>query len=240
MVVFAQDNKFSFVVFGDSHGNNEIFGPLLDKVNLESDLAFVVSTGDFVSYGKATQKKQYEDYLKTIKKLKVPFHQVMGNHDGVKDGYKYFSQYFGPGYYSFDHENAHFIVLNNAFRVSFDKEQKAWLKVDLAKNVNKPVFVFMHKPALDPTDSVFEKYIMPGRQETKELLELFSRYKVDYVIAGHVHGYARTKRDGVVYLLVGGAGGPLHLPRELGGFFHYVKITVAGDKINDEVKMIYE
>lgn len=240
LVVLAQDNKFSFVVFGDNHDNYEVFGQLINKVNQEPDLDFVVSTGDFLTYGKIGQKTQYEKYLKTIKKFKVPLYQTMGNHDGAGSGYQYFSQYFGPYYYSFDHENAHFIVLNNAFKVSFDKGQKAWLKADLAKNVNKPIFVFMHKPALDPTDSVFENYIMPGRQETQELIGLFNRYKVDYVIAGHIHGFARTKRDAVVYLLVGGAGGPLHLPREIGGFFHYVKFIVNGDKIKDEVKMIYE
>ena len=87
---------------------------------------------------------------------------------------------------------------------------------------------------------IYKNHIMSGRETIKQLMEVFKKYKVDYVCAGHIHGYARAERDGIVYVVTGGAGAPLYLPREFGGINHYVKIWVAGDKISDEVLMIYE
>ena len=97
----------------------------------------------------------------------------------------------------------------------------------------------MHRPLFDPTET-YKNYIMSGRQTVKELMELFERYRVNYVIAGHIHGYARAKRGGTVYMLCGGAGAPLYLPKDLGGAFHYVKISVDDNRISDEFHKINE
>ena len=41
----------------------------------------------------------------------------------------------------------------------------------------------------------------------KEWVPLFERNNVDLVISGHTHAYARGYRNGVLYTIVGGAGG---------------------------------
>ena len=225
---------FSFVVFGDNRDGEETFLRLIDKVNQEDNLAFGFNTGDFVSQG---QEWEYKHYLALTKKLKPKIYNVPGNHDMVKYGYKYFTKYFGPYYYSFDYANSHFIVLNNAFNQSFQAQQFAWLKQDLAKTKQEHIFVFMHRPTFDPTE-IYENYVMSGRQTVKALMELFTRYNVDYVFAGHLHGYARAEREGVVYIIAAGAGAPLYLPKAFGGFNHYVKITVDENKISDKVVRI--
>jgi hypothetical protein len=63
---------------------------------------------------------------------------------------------------------------------------------------------------------------------------------VNYVFAGHIHGYASSKRNGTVYIVSGGGGGPLHLPEDFGGFYHYVKIKVEGENIFDKIVRVYE
>jgi predicted phosphodiesterase len=70
---------------------------------------------------------------------------------------------------------------------------------------------------------------------TEELMALFKKYQVKMVVTGHIHGYARAERDGVIYLVTAGAGAPLYLPADFGGFYHYVKITVDGNKISEQV-----
>jgi 3',5'-cyclic AMP phosphodiesterase CpdA len=232
---FAAES-FSFVVFGDNRDGDEIFMDLIEKVNQEKDISFAVSTGDMVSYGRA---KEYAKYLKMISELSTKLYPVPGNHDLVGNGYKYYRKHFGPFYYSFDYKNSHFVVLNNAFNKSFDYKQFDWLRNDLEETDKENIFVFMHKPLFDPSE-IYKGHVMSGRKTADELRRLFKRYQVDYVIAGHIHGYAKGKRNGVIYVVTGGGGAPLYLPRNFGGFHHYVKINVDGDKIEDEVVRIYE
>lgn len=227
---------FSFVVFGDNRDGEQTFKALIAKVNQEKDVAMAFNTGDFVTYGR---ESEYKHYKQLISALKAPVYHAMGNHDGVLGGWKNFAKYFGPEYYSFDYQNCHFIVLNNAFRQSFDAAQFEWLKKDLAAAGERHKFVFMHRPTFDPSE-IYKDYVMSGREVTQELMRLFSKNKVDYVFAGHIHGYARAERDGVTYIVTAGAGAPLYLPPGFGGFNHYVKIEVDNDKITDRVIKIYE
>jgi len=228
--------SFSFVVFGDNHQNDELLNLIIDRVNADPKVAFVVNLGDFVLHGK---KEEYLAFKQKIKRVKKPLYNVQGNHDGVAGGWRNFEKLIGPAYYAFNHEDCRFIVLNNSFRESFDTAQFNWLKKQLSAAYGKKIFVFMHKPVFDPSE-IYKDYVMSGRAVTDELTSLFRKYKVRYVFAGHIHGYAKSERDGVVYVVSGGGGGPLHLPRELGGFYHYVKITVNGDSIADQVIRPYE
>lgn len=233
----ATVESFSFVAFGDNRDGDMIFMDLIKKLNRKNDVDLAVNTGDFVSHGK---ESEYKKYLKMISGLNVKVYHVPGNHDLVENGYKYYKKYIRPEYYySFDYKNSHFVILNNAFKESFNSKQFEWLKKDLAATKKENIFVFMHRPTFDPTE-IYKGYVMSGRETVKELMKVFNRYKVDYVFAGHLHGYARAEREGVIYVVTGGAGAPLYLPKDFGGFYHYVKIKVEGDKITDEVLRIYE
>jgi 3',5'-cyclic AMP phosphodiesterase CpdA len=228
--------SFSFVVFGDNRDGDEIFQDMLSKINRERGNAFGVNCGDAVF---EASEKGYDHYLNIIKPFQLKIYQVPGNYDVMRGGSKYFLKYFGPLSYSFDYDNAHFVVLNNAFAQCFDAAQFAWLKKDLAANQKAHIFVFMHRPVFDPSE-IYEGYVMSGREVVEELMALFKKYKVGYVFAGHIHGFSRTDREGVRYIVTGGAGSKLHLPRELGGFYNYIHVTVDGNRVKDEVKMVYE
>lgn len=225
---------FSFAVFGDNRDGEPTYRRILQSVKSDPAIAFAVNTGDFVGRG---EKEQYLAYRQLLKDFPVKIYHVPGNHDLVWGGWRYFTKYFGDYYYSFDQGNSHFIVLNNAFRESFDARQFRWLKKDLAGTSQANIFVFMHKPTFDPS-KLYADYIMSGRKVTEELMALFTKYRVKYVFAGHLHGYARAERDGVVYIVTAGGGAPLYLPRDFGGFHHYVKITVDGEKITEQVVKI--
>ena len=227
---------YSFAVFGDNQGNYPVFNDLISKLKHEKGLDFIISVGDFVPYG---EEAHYIKYRKIMADLGIPYYQVIGNHDAVHGGWKTFKKYFGPSYYSFSYEGDHFIVLDNAFKQSFDSRQFSWLKEELARPGSRHKFVFMHKPVFDPSE-IYNDYVMSGRAVTEELMRLFIKYKVDYVFAGHIHGYARTKRDGVSYVVTGGAGGALHLPPEFGGFYHFIRMDVGANAIKDQLIRVYE
>ena len=227
---------YSFVVFGDNQGYYRILNDLLAKVKQEKNLTFIVQTGDFVPYG---EEEHYVKYRRLMAELDLSYYQVMGNHDGVQGGWRRFARHFGRDYYSFDYQGDRFIFLNNAFKESFDQAQFDWLKRELARPGARHKFVFMHKPVFDPSE-IYRDHVMSGRAVTEELIGLFSKYKVDRVFAGHIHGYARSERDGVVYTVSGGAGGSLYLPPEFGGAYNYVRVDVNGDRISDRMVRVYE
>ncbi|MFA4967559.1 MAG: metallophosphoesterase [Candidatus Margulisiibacteriota bacterium] len=236
LLLFQSSFAFSFAVFGDNHNDVNTLSTIFSKIKADKNIAFAVNLGDFVNNGSAADYKQYVDF---IDKSGIKVYNVMGNHDAAHGGYKLFAKYFGKDYYSFDHENAHFLVLNNSFKVFFDKTQMDFLLKDLKANQGKPIFVFFHKPTFDPSE-VYTNYLASDRKTAEKMMEIFKRYKVRYVMTGHIHAYLRAERDGVIYIVTGGAGGPLHLPASLGGYYHYVKVTVDGDQIKDEVVRLYE
>jgi 3',5'-cyclic-AMP phosphodiesterase len=236
LLLVAPSFAYSFAVFGDCQGNYSVLKDLVGKLKQEKGLDFVVSVGDVVPYGEAVN---YAKYKKIMGALALPLYQTAGNHDAVNGGWKIFQKYFGPLYYTFDYQGDRFIVLNNSLNNSFDSEQFSWLKEQLAKPGARHKFVIMHKPVFDPSE-LYKDHLMSSRAVTEELIRLFAKYKVDYVLAGHIHGYAKSVRDGVTYIVSAGAGGPLYLPPEFGGFFNYVIITVEQNRIQDRVVRIYD
>lgn len=131
----------------------------IKEVNL-SNPDFVVVTGDLM-YGQMNPQEylyEYEETYKVLQKLNVPVYIVPGNHDyyaqdaTLADGAKYWEQYFGPQYFSFDYgPYAHYIGYNSFDWHKFDRSgngtvsvptwggqiregQLNWIKEDLAAN----------------------------------------------------------------------------------------------------------
>lgn len=232
LITVSSAHAFSFAVIGDTHGNRDgVFSRFLEKLDKDKSLAFVVHVGDLVNYG---SDKEYQTYIATIKKHNLRFYQVQGNHDAYQDGWKRFQKYFGPSYYSFDYENSHFIILDNAYRAHFTKAQYNWLASDLKNTRQENIFVFFHRPTIDST-GFYESEIQNNKWAAQKMMNLFNRYRVKYVFCGHIHGFGKAEREGVTYVITGGGGGRLHLPYFGGGFFNYVKISVDRDNIKDEV-----
>ncbi|MCF6411257.1 metallophosphoesterase family protein [Pseudalkalibacillus salsuginis] len=131
----------------------------IKEVNMKNP-DFVVVTGDLM-YGQMNPQEyiyEYEETYKMLQKLDVPVYLVPGNHDyyaqdaTLADGAKYWEQYFGPQYFSFDYgPYAHFIGYNSFDWHKFDRsghgtvsvptwggqireKQLEWVKEDLEKN----------------------------------------------------------------------------------------------------------
>jgi 3',5'-cyclic AMP phosphodiesterase CpdA len=121
---------------------------------------FVVMTGDLM-YGQMNPQEyiyEYEETYRMLKQFNVPVYIVPGNHDyyaqdaTLADGAKYWEQYFGPQYFSFDYGSyAHMIGYNSFDWHKFDRQghgnvsvptwggqirdqQMEWIKKDLAEN----------------------------------------------------------------------------------------------------------
>jgi len=119
--------------------------------------------------------------------------------------------------YSFDYQNAHFVVLNEYYNGASDTgtdgdivpELLEWLKNDLDKNAKPFVFVFGHEPAFCMPDEYWksarhhkdslDKY--PGNRDA--FWSLLEDKSVIAYICGHTHRYSHSRHnDGRVWQIV--------------------------------------
>lgn len=214
--------EFSFAVFGDTEGATGSFDLLARKLR-DQPVDFAVHLGDAYA-------KTFPYFRAKLSDLALPFPVffVAGNHD--LDGFSLprFEESFGPSLFSFTYQDCLFVGL----RIQGDSIGTAaslqFLEEVLMEAGDSPrkIFVFMHVPT--PVLPHY-KFAAP-----KELNELFARYKVDYAISGHYHGYAHVQKGYTTHLVSGTAG--KHLEESPYGEFHHgLVITVGSDFVAKKV-----
>lgn len=165
---------YKFIVMGDNRPDFPdapppwIFRRIIGEINsLHPDADFVVNTGDFIIgtdiRNKDEVRRQFNDFMKVIRKLTMRFYPVPGNHDAqYPDLYK---DFLGKMYYSFDHKGSHFIIINSEESV-ITGTQWDWLRRDLqtAKGAEH-IFVFIHRPINQLPIEIDESSVVTGHSE---------------------------------------------------------------------------
>ncbi|MDP8979148.1 MAG: metallophosphoesterase [Acidobacteriota bacterium] len=231
------DNAFRFSILGDRTGgaNQKAYEQAWREIDrLRPD--FIVNVGDTIEGGNdATAAAEWTALRALWKSYKYQQFFTPGNHDiWSPTSRRIFGEQTGHAPpYSFDHQNAHFTVLDNSQTETLDDGQLQFLERDLAENrARTPKFVLFHKPF----------WLLPLKFDSGEfpLHKLALKYGVNCVISGHGHQFVRLARDGVVYLEVGSSGGNLKgLDRgegyDQGWFYQHVLVEVRGGKIEATV-----
>jgi 3',5'-cyclic AMP phosphodiesterase CpdA len=249
------DTPFGFVVLSDTQWQPKVAGSL---ANAAWDLRpnFVVIAGDLVDAGNS--KKQWtNDFFGALKPLveRVPFYPVLGNHEqDTRFYYDYMSLPNPEYYYTYRFGNTQFFMLDTNRDVRPGTEQFKWLEKELAASKARWKICVHHQPPFSSDDDYGNDWKRPIRRATlgdmksKPLVELYDRYEVDIVWCGHVHSYERTwlirngkpvEKDGTLYMITGGAGGPLerHGPyrpgfqRHIKSAHHFCYVTVHGGEL---------
>ena len=190
--------QYSFAFCGDPHLREESDGCFsdLDEAIRSNRMIFVIFGGDLTFLGKDTEYKNFVDHVNA---LTVPSYPVLGNHDLYNSGWSSYQKYFGPSSYSFYGGNAKFIVIDTASG-DIGEEQMEWIKKELKTNKQPLLFVISHMPIYGGSHSF---YAFPKGEERTELIELFEKYEVDYVLEGHYHGFVNIMVNGVRYITSG-------------------------------------
>jgi hypothetical protein len=98
-------------------------------------------------------------------------------------------------YYSFDHANIHFVVLDSQYADrSPGGDMLTWLSLDLAATSQYWIVAFWHHPPYskgghDSDDATNEPRLVEMRENALPILE---DYGVDLVMSGHSHNYERS------------------------------------------------
>lgn len=229
----AKGDLFSFYVLSDNHRNKH---RVLEKIFADADTEkplFVFNNGDLVNCGTPTQ---FEAQRSTLANLSVPYFSALGNHDVSehgKDG-KAYVDLFGPTHYSFAHGNSYFIIVDNATGY-ISRKQLRWLRDALQDGKRfAHTFVFAHQPPFDPRPG-HHHCMKPLIAGAEALMDLVEGAGVDFFFVGHLHTYYEMERNGVKYVISGGAGGKMKGPFP---YHHYLVITVDRNDVRMRVRLL--
>jgi 3',5'-cyclic AMP phosphodiesterase CpdA len=236
--------KFTFIVLGDNRSGDDVYKKLVSMV-MERKPELVVNTGDMIA--KPGDKEQWEKFWAMSRSVTVPYFLAVGNHDAHPkvpfSERTYKEQVDLPGnelYYSFIAGNSLFVVLDSFLddhERRINGEQLKWLEGVLLNSGKKHKFVFLHHPLYtEPGKGRHSGDCLDEYPADRDRLEaLFVKAKVDAVFSGHEHFYQRKTVDGITHIITGGGGAPVYGKDEDGAFYHYLLVTVDGEKVSGEV-----
>ena len=169
---------------------------------------FVVHNGDMVQEYPDTLERFYKSMDESLEQMQacgVEPYYVAGNHDiGDKpdptapashvsrEVLDWYHRRFGRSWYGFDRGDCHFVALNSQIMngtLPDAAEQEAWAEKDLAEHAKKRLFILLHMPPylFDETEPSMGHYDNLANPARAWLLDLVRVYKVEMLIAGHVH-----------------------------------------------------
>lgn len=208
----SETGGFTFIDIADTQAKTEdeaeLSSQTLDKaLAMVPNASFIALNGDLVDTG--ANEKQWDWFLgKSGAALSnMTFVPAAGNHE--EDASSFASHFALPisfgstaqngAYYSFNQQNAHFIVLNNnedsPEYANFTPAQISWLKADAAlakKNGAVWLIVIMHKGPYTTSNHATDSDIMGPKGVRTLVAPIFSDLNVDLVLQGHDHIYARS------------------------------------------------
>jgi carboxypeptidase C (cathepsin A)/predicted phosphodiesterase len=236
----ASDFRFSIV--GDRTGGARqgVYARVWEEVDgFRPD--FVINVGDTVEgTSDETAEAQWKEIRGFLDRYKrYPFYLVPGNHDIWSSlSQKLFEAQNGrPATYSFDYQNAHFVVLDTSRSPELGADQLQFLQEDLKKNRDRdPTFVFFHHPSW--------LALVKVQSRAFALHRIAREYGVDYVISGHGHQFIRMALDGITYMEVGSSGADIGEvwtqdgAFSKGRFYHHVQVQVKGSQAQLRVKEV--
>lgn len=184
--------------------------------------AFVVITGDLIN--KPADSAQLREYKRIVALLdpSIPIYHVAGNHDVTNDPKEsdiaYYRKELGKDFYTIKHGGMRGFVLNSLYFKSpagVEKQaaaQEKWLNKQLKKarrSSASPLLVFQHHSwfLTDPNEK--DEYFNIPSTERNKYMELFRKYGVSHIFAGHYHRNAFGKSGDIEMVTTGPVGKPL-------------------------------
>ena len=194
---------------------------------------FVVITGDLVH--DALDLRQKSIYTKNIDAINhgIPVYALPGNHDmrpWTKASHDMFVAFNGYDRFSFKKNDCAFIGFDSCCIKDEIAEQEAdqliWLVDELkAAQGSRHIFLFTHCPIFRESIDEEEDYFNFSKAKREEYLDLFKKYNVSAVFAGHTHKAYLSSWEGIQLITSGPVGTPLD-----GGFsgLNVVKVGRKG------------
>lgn len=250
--VTEEDN---YVILGDSRDGYETFAQMITQINDlnpvfvidNGDLVYSGKPNQYRIFDQMVSK------MSTTLCTTLGNHDIRG--DGRQTysmlyGPEYYSFDYGDNHFIFLDSSRGYAEMQ-----AIPDEQYAWLESDLQKAQGKTIYVISHVPSTDPREGLkpneIEAYTDQVKQEggfverkleaysedntiahgfrdpaeAQKFEALMSQYQVKAVYLSHIHSYFDFTRDGVRYVISGGAGAELMTQNS---YYHYLIAKLNG------------
>ncbi|MDO6437779.1 calcineurin-like phosphoesterase family protein [Cyclobacterium sp. 1_MG-2023] len=194
-----EPKNFTAMIFGDPQPYNtteldQFAKGVVDKAKHESNISFGISLGDLAG----DDLDLHPPYVEILKRTSWHWYNVMGNHDMNYDAIidehsdESFERVFGPSTYSFNHGNAHFIILDDilypdprdgkGYWGGFTKTQLDFIENDM-KHVSKDKLIVLafHIPFLHINENGFRN------NDRQRLFDILEDYPNRLALSAHTH-----------------------------------------------------
>lgn len=175
-----------FVFIGDSQRFYEEAEAFTQSVNQLQGVSFVAVAGDISDFGLVREMRWVHERLR---RLKVPYLTVIGNHDVVANGREAYQQVYGPLNYSFEYGHTRFVFVDTNGREYGFKGRVpdvAWVRQALANpgpGISRQV-VMSHVP---PNDADFDPHLVSPYVEALQRAP-----RLAFGLNGHRHDFGVT------------------------------------------------
>lgn len=219
LTVFAENIKFvqvtdSHLDVGSEYSLN-VLKSAVEDINKQEGVSFVVFTGDNINN---PTEDNLREFVKIVRKLKVPYYVTLGNHDVYKSKNMSKARYYEilresnllyrqrtPNY-EFKKDGFVFLIVDGAKEVIpgsagyYRQDTLDWVDKKLTKNEDKPVIIFQHFPLVypDSSESRLKTHKTYRVEDYQEILD--KHHNVLAVISGHFHVNNETMKNGVYHI----------------------------------------
>ncbi|MDR0537663.1 MAG: calcineurin-like phosphoesterase family protein [Tannerellaceae bacterium] len=195
---YDEPDAFTALIFGDTQPYNETEidyltrGIIAEAAETAKEAMFGITLGDLVG----NNLSLHLPYKHAIKKVGIPWYNVMGNHDRNYDtdedrlSDEAFEAAFGPNNYSFNYGMVHFVVLDDIFSLSKGGKYTGGLRSDqlefLANDLkhvspSQLLVIALHIPLTGIEAGAFRE------DERKKIYALVKDYPRVLVLSAHMH-----------------------------------------------------
>jgi len=195
-----EEEEFTALVFGDPQPYTEeevaFFAKgIVAEVEGIKNVPFGLSLGDLVG----NDLNLFNPYIQTVKKIGIPWYNVIGNHDlnfdakNDKMADETFEAHFGPANYAFNYAKTHFIILDDilypdprdgkGYWGGFTEDQLKFIENDLNK-VPKDYLIVLafHIPLTEPSEEdTFRD------EDRARLFEILKDFPNTLSLSAHTH-----------------------------------------------------
>lgn len=211
---------FRFAVLSDIQDAVDTFQDIVEKLNEDEAIRFVVSTGDLVESG---ERAQLERFQRELRSLNRPLFSTVGNHEFLAghppDDW---AELFGRFSFHWAFRGVHYSFIDSA-SATVHPTVYDWLGRWLDEAADAPHIVVTHIPPFDPIGT--RSGAFASRKEAAKLIGVLGRGDVDVTFYGHIHSYYAFSNGHIPAFISGGGGA---IPERLDGMGrHFLTVDVS-------------
>jgi len=188
-------NSFKFALVSDSHTYYNSLAEVVNLINQDEEVSFVVHGGDMTDGGLIAE---YSLFYHIMEELNRPYFTVIGNHDCLSNGRVIYNDQYGPENYSFVFKNCKFIFFNDViWELNYEEPDYIWLQNELLNSQEyDKTFVIAHIPPWSDQFTPLDTWAYKTFMDTAN---------VAVSIHGHHHDHYMGNyfEDSIPYLVIG-------------------------------------